>query len=459
MPLPPLAAQRKIAAVLSAYDDLIENNTRRIAILEEVAQAVYREWFVNFRFPGHKKAKFVDSPLGKIPEGWQVKVVTEAVAINPKTHVPKEGEKPFVAMDALSIHSMVVRPSEMRTGNSGAKFKNGDTLFARITPCHENGKTGFVQFIGSDTDVAFGSTEFIVLRSQTLSPEFVYLLARSEDFRGNAIKSMSGATGRQRVQEACFEKFLIAHADQETINAFSQCVSPLFKSVHVLDIKNANLRKTRDLLLPKLISGQVCVERLDIAVDEPSDGDDGAEEAEPPHARTRDSPPKHRRQSPSSSRNDNHASGNHYLDTADVMAAFRQACRGRGVLERDELLKNASLLLGYKRLSPAMSETLRGHLRAAIRRRVVGVDNGSVRQDTSTMGDYARDELVAVLCSVMRGGAVHEREAVVAAVARHLGFRRLTDNVRQPVRSAINAAIRRGLLGHQGTTLWLEQSR
>ena len=75
--LPPLPTQRKIASILSAYDDLIENNTRRIAILEEMAQAIYREWFVNFRFPGHENVKLVDSPLGQIPEGWEVKPVSE----------------------------------------------------------------------------------------------------------------------------------------------------------------------------------------------------------------------------------------------------------------------------------------------------------------------------------------------------------------------------------------------
>ena len=69
--MPPLPTQRKIASILSAYDDLIENNTRRIAILEEMAQAIYREWFVNFRFPGHENVKLVDSPLGQIPEGWE----------------------------------------------------------------------------------------------------------------------------------------------------------------------------------------------------------------------------------------------------------------------------------------------------------------------------------------------------------------------------------------------------
>jgi type I restriction enzyme S subunit len=263
---PPVKEQKKIASIAGAYDELILNNTRRIAILEAMARSIYREWFVEFRFPGHENVKFVDSPLGKIPEGWKAVKVEDAIFINPSTTVPREGEKPFVSMGAVPHNTMLidVAATEMRTGNSGSKFKNDDTLFARITPCLENGKTAFVQFLPTPEAVAFGSTEFIVLRSKTACPEFVYLLARSDAFRDNAIKSMSGATGRQRVQEKCFDNFFFAHADQTTLSTFGDCTRPLFKNVFTLSKKNANLRKTRDLLLPKLISGQLGVEDLDI---------------------------------------------------------------------------------------------------------------------------------------------------------------------------------------------------
>jgi type I restriction enzyme, S subunit len=264
---PPLQTQRKIASILSAYDDLIENNTRRIAILEEMAQSLYREWFVHFRFPGHEKKRFVESELGLISEGWEVVKASYAVEIDPLTKVPKEGDKPFVSMGSLSTNSMLIENVELRTGNSGSKFRNGDTLFARITPCLENGKTGFVQFLLSKSAVAFGSTEFIVLRSKTLCPEYVYLMARSNEFRDNAIKSMTGATGRQRVQPACFDKFLIAKPESNTLATFEETVAPIFRSVYILSRKNANLRQTRDLLLPKLISGEVDVEGLDIHIE------------------------------------------------------------------------------------------------------------------------------------------------------------------------------------------------
>ena len=264
--LPPLPTQHKIASTLSAYDDLIENNTRRITILEEMAQSLYREWFVHFRFPGYEKKRLLESELGLIPEGWGVVKASYAVEIDPLTKVPKEGDKPFVSMGGLSINSMLIENVETRIGNSGSKFRNGDTLFARITPCLENGKTGFVQFLPSASAVAFGSTEFIVLRSRTLCPEYVYLMARSNEFRDNAIKSMTGATGRQRVQTACFDKYLISQPDSNTLAAFEETVSPIFRNIHVLARKSANLRQTRDLLLPKLISGEVEVEGLSIKV-------------------------------------------------------------------------------------------------------------------------------------------------------------------------------------------------
>ncbi len=258
--LPPLPTQNKIASVLSAYDDLIENNTRRIEILEEIAHATYREWFVNFRFPGHEKTEMVDSEVGLVPRGWEVRRASDAIAINPRTRVPKEGEKPFVPMGSLSNNSMLIQGIEFRSGNSGSKFMNGDTLFARITPSLENGKTGYVQFLQPSQDVAFGSTEFIVLRSESLCSEYVYLMARSDSFRDNAIKSMTGASGRQRVQERCFDAFHFAHPDRATIEMFSDVVRPLFHSIQTMSEKNDNLRRTRDLLLPKLLSGEVDVE-------------------------------------------------------------------------------------------------------------------------------------------------------------------------------------------------------
>lgn len=254
---PSLPKQRLVAEILSAYDELIENNQRRIRILEEMVRSLYHEWFVRFRYPGNETIPLVDSSLGQIPQGWEVKTASDCISINPRVTIPRDGDKPFVPMGSLSNSSMLISGIEYRSGNSGSKFQNGDTLFARITPCLENGKTGFVQFLPNSQDVAFGSTEFIVLRSRTLTPEFVYCLARSDEFRNIAIKSMSGATGRQRVQEECFDAFQIAQPPRELFDRFSEIVAPSFGLIYRLQHQIGNLRHTRDLLLPRLLSGQV----------------------------------------------------------------------------------------------------------------------------------------------------------------------------------------------------------
>lgn len=260
-----LDEQIRIVDILSNYDNLIENNNRRIAILEDMAQSLYHEWFVKFRYPNYEenldvygKPKLVDSPLGQIPEGWQVKTAAKAITINPRTKLTKDGEKPFVGMSGLSESSMVISDIIEKSGNSGAKFINGDTLFARITPCLQNGKTGYVQFLNQEHPVGFGSTEFIVLReSEYLSSEYIYLLSRSNNFREHAIKSMTGATGRQRVHPDSFASYYLAVPPQGVMDEFTKLVKPMFKSIFNLSQRNLNLKQQRDMLLPKLISGVI----------------------------------------------------------------------------------------------------------------------------------------------------------------------------------------------------------
>ena len=256
---PSIEIQGRIATFLSAYDDLIDNNTRRIEILEEIARRLYEEWFVQFRFPGYEGVKFKESELGPIPEGWEVVALEKAVEINPKTKVERDGEKVFVPMGALSETGMVISGWEIKSGNSGAKFQNGDTLVARISPCLENGKTGFVDFLPATQPTACGSTEFIVLRSRSLCPEIVYCLSRSDRFREVAMKSMSGATGRQRVRVESIVGYPIAQPEGELVAKYHAFAQPCFKEIRALANKNANLRQQRDLLLPKLISGEIDV--------------------------------------------------------------------------------------------------------------------------------------------------------------------------------------------------------
>ena len=146
------------------------------------------------------------------------------------------------------------------------------------------------------------------------------------------------------------------------------------------------------------------------------------------------------------------------IETDAIMAAFRQAARGRGWLERDELLKEVSLVLGYLRLSSKIEEVLRRHLRTAIRRLIIETDGPTlVRSGAATMADYEANELLEVFQSVMRKGIRYDREEVIPALARHLGFVRLTDTIREPIRKAITLAIRYGVLGYDRTVIWREE--
>lgn len=254
--VPPLRQQQEVGRILSAYDDMIENNRRRIVLLEEAARLLYREWFVHFRFPGHEHVPLIDG----LPEGWARVPAAEAFEVNPKTSRNDDGVIRYIPMSALSETGMVIDrgPVEDRDKSTSVRFRNGDTLLARITPCLENGKTGYVQFLSED-EVACGSTEFIVLRGRRVSNYFVYLTARQHDFRENAIRSMIGSSGRQRVQPSCFDRYLVPIPPQVLSTLFDEAVGGMFAQIGNLDQQNQKLAQARDLLLPRLMNGEIAV--------------------------------------------------------------------------------------------------------------------------------------------------------------------------------------------------------
>lgn len=255
---PDLPTQERIAGILSAYDDLIENNRRRIGLLEQAARLLYREWFVHLRFPGHETAKIVNG----LPEGWERMPASDAMHINPRTTWKASESKLItkVPMGALSTSGMNCDPSlfERREQPAGVKFMNGDTLFARITPCLENGKSGYVNFL-QDGEVACGSTEFVVFRERRISRFMAYLLAREEGFRKNAISSMVGSSGRQRVQPSCFDKYLVPVPPKPFVEDFDRVVEPMFREIEHIDKAIGKLTRARDLLLPRLMDGRIPV--------------------------------------------------------------------------------------------------------------------------------------------------------------------------------------------------------
>jgi len=258
-----------ITAILSSLDAKIENNNQMNSTLEAIGQSIFLHWFVNYEFPNENGQPYkssggemVNSELGEIPGGWNVVKASDAIEINPKLKVDRKSEKIHVPMTGLSKTSMVITEFQKRKGSSGAKFQNYDTLFARITPSTEHGKTAFIQFLKPD-ETAIGSTEFIVLRSRTLNPYYVYCLARYENFRKHAINSMTGTSGRQRVQNECFNDYYIAQPDEKTLCKFADLMEPLFNQIHVQSNENQNMAEIRDSILPKLMSGRIRVKGSD----------------------------------------------------------------------------------------------------------------------------------------------------------------------------------------------------
>ena len=252
--IPEIETQRRIADILSAYDDLIENNQKQIKLLEEAAQRLYKEWFVDLRFPGYENTKIVDG----VPEGWEPCILDDVIEFNPKVRLDKDRVKHFVPMSALSTSSMVIDMNEISetTSNSGSKFQNGDTLLARITPCLENGKTAFVHGL-EFAEGAVGSTEYIVMRSKKLNPYMVYLISRTNGFRQSAINSMSGSDGRQRVNADKIKALAYLLPPAKLVLDFEQVVSPMFEMVFKLNKQIFVATQARDRLLPKLMSGEL----------------------------------------------------------------------------------------------------------------------------------------------------------------------------------------------------------
>lgn len=265
--IPPLPTQRKIAAILSAYDDLIENNTRRINILEEMAQSLYREWFVHFRFPGHEKKRMVESELGLIPEGWEVKVFSDA------TELIRNGIDPSKFENETFEHYSIPAFDEgcMPTMNTGSDIKSNkfsvpedSVLLSKLNP--RIPRVWLPMITGSRRAVA--STEFLVLIPRPpYSREFLYCCCQSREFI-DRFKGKAGgtSTSHQRVKPEDLRSLRVVQPEKAFLKTFTETIAPMFQSIHSLRLRNANLRCTRDLLLPKLISGEIDVEELEIEI-------------------------------------------------------------------------------------------------------------------------------------------------------------------------------------------------
>ena len=253
IPLPPLPTQRKIAAILSTYDDLIENNTRRIKILEDMAQTLYREWFVHYRFPGYENVPMVESELGAIPQGWEVKKFGGVSynfdrlrkPLSGQVRSTMQGEYPYYGAAKILdyINGYLFDGRYLLIGEDGSVVtKDGKPVLQLVT-----GKF----WVNNHTHVVQGKSP--------ISTNFLYL------FMSNVtITSYITGAAQPKINQENLNRIPVIFPPENLLEQFENTIQPNFENIIALNLKNANLCQTRDLLLPKLISGKIDVSDLDI---------------------------------------------------------------------------------------------------------------------------------------------------------------------------------------------------
>ncbi|MGG6429701.1 restriction endonuclease subunit S [Acetobacter ghanensis] len=265
--------QRAISSIFSVLDDKIDLNRRTNETLEAMARALFRDWFVDFgptRAKMSAEAPYLAPELWELfpdrlddegkPEGWKICNFDELVSINPKEPLSRNTIAPYLSMSELPTQGCLTEAPIPRPFSGGSKFRNEDTLFARITPCLENGKTALAQNLENNI-VGWGSTEFHVLRGKGNVPfSWVYLMARDNEFRANAIRGMTGTSGRQRVASEVLATYkTVTPSGNQIWKAFDHACNPLFEKIIINGAESRTLAQLRDLLLPKLMSGEISI--------------------------------------------------------------------------------------------------------------------------------------------------------------------------------------------------------
>jgi type I restriction enzyme S subunit len=269
--LPPLHTQHKIAAILSAYDDLIENNTCRIHILEDMAQAIYREWFVHFRFPGHEQVRMVESEMGMIPEGWEVKKLKElcekvdygyTASADSEQIGPKFLRITDIVPDTIDwnlVPYCTIPEEKIRK----FRLQEGDIVIARI-----GATVGYAKRIGKRHPESIFASYLVRIRIGTLSNScYVSQLVVSDIYKC-FIKSRIGGAAQPQANAQVLTSFPILLPPKDIQNKFVEIADGFLGQIDLLQTQNTAIRRTRDLLLPKLISGEIDVENLDIQIKE-----------------------------------------------------------------------------------------------------------------------------------------------------------------------------------------------
>lgn len=250
--IPSFVEQRRIAEVLGALDDKIESNLRTISLSESLVLAHFSSLFNS----------------GPVSAGT---ALSDLMDVNPRYSLKRENLAIKVSMQDIPSDSPVINTHAVMPVGAGSRFSNGDVLFARISPCLENGKTAIVDFLSS-SEVGFGSTEFIVLSPRgEISTTWIYALARDPNFREACRQAMSGSSGRQRLSADFFSRYTIATPKESDLVAFNEATMPLLTLMGARRDENQRLAPLRDALLPELMSGRMRVDEAGYLVSEALD--------------------------------------------------------------------------------------------------------------------------------------------------------------------------------------------
>lgn len=250
--LPSLQTQYKIASILSTYDDLIENNQKQIKLLEEAAQRLYKEWFVDLRFPGHEGVKVVDG----VPEGWESCKLRDVAEINGRNI---DENYPYDKINYIDIGSVrngrILEKAnynlEEAPGRAKRIVQDGDVIWGMVRP----NLRAYAMVLNPDKNDVF-STGFAVLTSKKVPFSFLYCNVTTEEFVGYLVNCTNGAA-YPAVKPIHFEEYNVSIPQNNLLNKFHNITEPYFRKIYYLNKQISSLREARDRLLPKLMSGEI----------------------------------------------------------------------------------------------------------------------------------------------------------------------------------------------------------
>ena len=271
--IPDVKIQNKIAKILLNYDDLIENNNRRIKILEEMAQKIYKEWFVDFKFPGHETTRFKDSPLGKIPNDWTISNLENILSCiesgsRPKgginsndTEIPSIGAENIIGLGKYDYNKEKYISDEFYKKMKRGKIQSLDVLLYK-----DGAQLGRKSIFGENFphSKCCVNEHVFILRTNEKCSQYYLFFTLDTVVNTEKIKQLNTNAAQPGINQAQVNGLTIILAQRNIIEKFDVIISPIVSEIFKLCIKNQTLKQTRDILLPRLISGEINVENMEV---------------------------------------------------------------------------------------------------------------------------------------------------------------------------------------------------